>query len=308
VLLDTVVASGATIVATLQTNATPVDLTYVGFQQIDSNRHTVNTYKAVNPSTWTSLNGAGIYKPLSTNGNFTNASVLYTNVHYNQVVQFGAGALGSIGFSFDPGTATVNATYDQYPNSYLYLLLPNYQLCKLQAADAQKDTIDCTAMDTAYAVMFTKPSYYTLSSSSLYGWVDTTNANSSINLYFYFPTPLTPVIPDLVYPKKGIQAFMLFASWKGPGAKESTTAYSYGDSIPTSFNLPPPGSYNITGSQNTAFAMQIITTKPSYCYTNWGNGNVTTKNVIEECYFLESLRFAGLYQLQSVEHFDSAKK
>lgn len=26
--------------------------------------------------------------------------------------------------------------------------------------------------------------------------------------------------------------------------------------------------------------MQINTTKPSYCYTEWGNGNVTTKNVI----------------------------
>lgn len=280
VLLDTLAPSGATIVATLQTNATLVDLTYVGFQQIDSNRYSVSTYKAVNPSTWTSLTGSGIYKTLSTTGNYANASVLFTNVHYNQVVQFSAGALGSTGYAFDPGAATVSATYYQYPNSYVYLLLPNYQLYKLQAVDAQKDTIDCTTMDTANAVIFNKPSYYTLSTSSLYGWVDTTNVNSSIDLYFYYPSPQTPVIPDLVYPKKGIQAFMLFASWSGPGPEESMTAYSYGDSIPTSFNLPPPGSYNISSTKNTAFAMQINTTKPSYCYTYWGNGSVTTKNVI----------------------------
>src|SRR5580658_1826430 len=79
VLLDTVAAQGTTIIATLQTNATLVDLTYVAFQQIDSNRYTINSYKAVNPSIWTTLNGASLYKPVANTGNHSTANVLYTN-------------------------------------------------------------------------------------------------------------------------------------------------------------------------------------------------------------------------------------
>jgi hypothetical protein len=280
VLLDTVAAQGTTIVATLRTNAILVDLTYVAFQQIDSNRYSINTYKAVNPSSWTSLNGVSLTRPVTNTGNPAGASVLYTNVLYDPSSQFSAGVLGNLGFTFGGGTGTFSATYNQYPDSYIYLLLPDYRLYKLQAANAQKDTIDCTTMDTANAAMFSKPSYYSLSATSLYGWVDTTNVNSALDLYEYYVSPGSPVLPDVVYPRKNIQAFMLSASWNGPGANESMSVYSYGDSIPTSFNLPPPGSYNISSSQNTSFAMQFNTTKPSYCSISGASGSVFSKNVM----------------------------
>jgi hypothetical protein len=277
VLLDTVAAQGTTIVATLQTNATLVDLTYIAFQQIDSNRYSINSYKAVNPSSWTTLNGASIYKPVTNTGTSASAIALYTNVPHDASAQFSGSILGGINTTFSGSTFT--ASYQQYANSYTYLVLPDYGLYKLQAAKSLKDTIDCTTMDTANAVTFNEPSY-TLSGSQLFGWVDTTDINSSLSLFYYFPSPGSPVLPDVVYPRKNIQAFWLSVGWNGPGANESMSANSYGESIPASFNLPPPGSYNISSSQNTAFAIQFNTTKPSYCSINCASGSVFSKNVI----------------------------
>jgi hypothetical protein len=277
VLLDTVAAQGTTIVATLRTNATLVDLTYVAFQQIDSNRYSINTFKAVNPGSWTSLNGVSLTRPVTSTGSSASAIALYTNVPHDASAQFSGSVPGGINTSFSGSTFTAN--YQQYANSYTYLVLPDYGLYKLQAAKSLNDTIDCTTMDTANAVTFNEPSY-TFSGSQLIGWVDTTDVNSSISLYFYFPSPGSPVLPDVVYPRKNIQAFMLSAGWNGPGANESMSVYSYGDSIPTSFNLPPPGSYNISSSQNTSFAMQFNTTKPSYCSISGASGSVFSKNVM----------------------------
>jgi hypothetical protein len=44
--------------------------------------------------------------------------------------------------------------------------------------------------------------------------------------------------------------------------------------------LPPPGSYNISSSQNTALSTQFNTTKPSYCSISGASGSVFSKNVM----------------------------
>src|SRR5579872_3390358 len=63
VLLDTIALPNTSIVASLKTNASLVDITNV-YYDLFANTYYVVTYKAVNPSTWTSIYSGSYHAPV----------------------------------------------------------------------------------------------------------------------------------------------------------------------------------------------------------------------------------------------------
>jgi hypothetical protein len=160
----------------------------------------------------------------------------------------------------------------QIAGNYAYALWPTVGLYNFHIPKGIQDTVDCTILDTAVTLNFPASPNYTFAQSSLYGYLDTTNINSSMWLYSYFVNPLW-TLPDLEYPNKLIEKYALQTTWNSTN-KETVNTYDYSGSVPASFALPDPNSYSIGSSQNSNFVVNFMAAKPTYYYTLWQNAAI----------------------------------
>ncbi len=165
ILLDTMTAYPSPLVASLVTSQTLIDVTTIYYDTPES-QYEVSTYKAVNPSTWTSVD-LGLYWgqsfPILTS---TNATVVYNNV---------PGLVGSLYMVNDFVSAvnyvnggtlngSMTVTYPSYnAGNYVYLLSPQTGLYNFHIPPQGKaDTVDLSAMDTVQTLYYLDPPGYTL--------------------------------------------------------------------------------------------------------------------------------------------------
>jgi hypothetical protein len=168
---------------------------------------------------------------------------------------------------------TVAGSYIQIPGNYAYALVPIPGLYNFHIPKGVSDTIDCTRLDTAVTFNFPASPSYTFVQSQLYGYVDTTNINSSMWLYAYYVNPLW-TLPDLEYPPTLIQKYALQTTWTSTN-KETVNTYNYSGMVPSNLALPDPNAYNVGSNQVSNFSVSFTGTKPTYYYTQWQNTAVT---------------------------------
>jgi hypothetical protein len=270
VLLDTVMAPGTKLTTSLSTNATLVDLTNVYYDSSVS-QYTAVTYKGVNPSGWVNNFSRSYIAPLINNYDTVHAVMAYTNVPSIDNFLFSQNAVSQNNQSdtLDWLYKTISLTYLQIAGNYAYALWPTVSLYNFHIPKGILDTVDCTILDTAVTLNFPASPNYTFAQSTLYGYMDTTNINSSMWLYDYYVNPLW-TLPDLEYPNKLIEKYALETTWNSTN-KETVNTYDYSGSVPASFTLPDPGSYSIGSGQNSNFAVNFTAAKPTYYYTSWQN-------------------------------------
>jgi hypothetical protein len=131
-------------VTTLKTNETLLNVTLIGYDSVDA-AYVVNTYKRVDPTTWTSLLQGTNYRSPGPPLTSTNASVLYTNVphvNYNGLSLDNYSGGYNVSWTY-PTANTILANYYQYSQkNYLYLLMPDAGLCSFYLPKGIKDTVD----------------------------------------------------------------------------------------------------------------------------------------------------------------------
>jgi hypothetical protein len=274
VLLDTIMQPGMQLNTTLSTNATLIDLTNVYYDTV-ATKYTVVTYKGVNPSGWINNLNRSYIAPTINNYDTVQAYMYYSNVPNPNNFFFSQNWVSENGGSdtIDQLNHIVELSYIQIPGNYAYALFPIPGLYNFHLPKGLSDTVDCTRLDTAVTLNFPASPSYTFAQSQLYGYVDTTNINSSMWLYAYYVNSLW-TLPDLEYPTTLIQKYALQTTWTST-SKETVNTYNYSGTVPAGFALPDPNTYSIGSNQVGNFSVSFTGTKPTYYYTQWQSTAVT---------------------------------
>jgi len=272
VLLDTVVPSYTAINTSLRTNYTLVDVTNI-FYNSYLGKYNATTYKAVNPAGWANDYNLSYYSPLATLSSSTIANMVYINMPNLNNFMFDQSSIQGITDTIDVLNHVAIGVYYYVPGNYAYMMCAPLGLYSMHMPQTLRDTVDCTHLDTAVAVTFTPSSYYSFSSSNLYGYPDTTNISTALGLYTYWVNPLWS-LQELWYPPKYFQKYALETTYTSNN-KELVTAYSYTSSISSNIAYPDPGSYTIGASQNNNFTVSWNAGMPTYYYTTWQDSTLT---------------------------------
>jgi hypothetical protein len=269
VLLDTLSPFNGPLVATLKTNQSLVDFTYINYDS-GGNDYYVMTYKAVNPSLWSSLEPGQYWAPIGPMTPTTGA-VYYKNVPNVSLNYFWLNDyVGSSGGSItSQGPGYLGLTYTKYGDSnYVYLLFPESGLYNIHLPQSPTDTVDLSHMDTAVIMSFNVPAQYTVNSTTLVGIMDTTNYARSLILYENFPG-----LPEMEYPAKGVQKYESSVSAQY-GNNGYAGYFSYGDSVPSTIPFPAGPVYTITSPLYSEFTVQFNASTPTYYQSYWANSKV----------------------------------
>ena len=200
ILLDTIATNGSSpIVAALKTNDTLVDVTYIEPATTAAPLANAVTFKSINLSRLSSL-GINDYKDYFNYhlGNIPQSQIIYYNVpsqpnfyNYSGGIYFtnypnnepnGSGA--------DPTDHSIEVTYQNYNGNYAYMLFPQAGLYNLHLQQNTVDSVDCSHLDTAVQLTFSRPVPFTeiSISSTLWGILDTTDLSRAIGFTDYTQT------------------------------------------------------------------------------------------------------------------------
>jgi hypothetical protein len=286
VLLDTITPVNTHIIASLSTNATLVDLTSVFY--FDSQQsYFVTTYKGVNPSAWsTDCFTSYTYSYYYSDGPqpatpLTHDSIIFTNVPTANLPAYNYASFSQNAFSNvyldlrDPGYARIG--YSLLPGNYAYLLYSTAGKYKMFIPTQGTQTVDCSTMDNITSANFSQSSYYTYFFSSIYGYSDSTNLNSRIQLYYNIAledSDLHLIVPQLEYPTNNIQKYAVLGNFSSAN-QESAVLYSYGNTVNPNITYPDPGFYTINANQVNHFSVSWNAAKPTYYATEWVDSAVT---------------------------------
>lgn len=283
VLLDTTTSNLAHIMTSLSTNATLVDVTCVYYDG-SLQSYMATTYKGVNPSSWTTDSYYPYYYPIGPKPTtallpdsliFTNVTNTFPSPAYENVL-FSQSGFSSIYLDYrDPDTTRVG--YDMLPGNYAYLLYPQEGKYKMFIPTPGIQTVDCSSMDNVTSANYPSSSYYSYEFSYAFGYTDSTNLNSRIQLYindFYTDSFYSNKLPNLEYPAKNIQKYATLGAFYH-GSNEGGFVYSYGNTVNSNITYPDPNSYTITSNQLNHFSLNWNAAKPTYYYTEWVDSALT---------------------------------
>lgn len=288
-LLDTIVNFAANtttkFTAGAATIATRFDFTTVILVS-GTSTYNVVTYKGVNPATWNTIypDDYRIKYPENlgisvTNQFFTNlpagAIPAGSDAWYHFVLNsYYATANSGFGYDATHNTLDVNTYRFYYNPTYIYLLFPDLGLYRFYSPASAADTISLSRMDTATALTInrTPSNNLFITSSALYGIVDTTDLTKSIALN----APYVLAHADYYLPKTPMQKYEFILPASDANPLDLVTFYSYDSTIPTTPSYLDPNSFTILSEQPDSFAIRFNDTLPTYYYVDWlVNGKYT---------------------------------
>lgn len=297
VLLDTIAAANSTLSATIHTNDALVDLTAIVYYN-SFNDYNIVTYKAVNPSTWTSPYQL-IYPPYTIQfpRSYTQTNSVAFDLTPATTPVFNRSPLApnqdsTIFISYYADQPIGNGySFTTYYGGYPYYIITDYpaginQLYLLYTATGQYyfytpqstiDTVSNFIMDTARNVKVNIPSEYTQVTplqTIVNAFMDTTNLANSITLYPTSTNWNAIFTSDLQIPNIPIQKYEFGAMLTGTDSG-TATFYSYADTLTTTPSLPDQSYYVLNAKQPSNFSVSFSKVQPTYYVVTLTNSNIS---------------------------------
>jgi hypothetical protein len=281
ILLDSVFTAKGVLSITLHTNDALVDVTTITrLAGIDD--YLAFTYKAVNPSGWTTVEPGSYFVPVTALP-YTNDTITYTDAPNIAGSVAGEWVFSdfteesSYSFSYSPGginfPSTLVSNYQHHGSNPAYILFPASGQYNFHTQVNTHDTVDLLHTDTAIMAKFSRPAeYQIIQNCSLVGYKDTTDFSKSTLLYAQGPQ-LHFEVADVEYPRQAMQTYQLDVSMSNSN-NGVASYYSYGNSVPTDLPLQDESAYNLSSSQFGNFSVNFLSAKPSYYNSVWQAGKV----------------------------------
>lgn len=275
VLLDTVADPYTHITTTLSTRSSLVDITVINtMYQV----FYVTTFRAVNPTSWT---GAYLsnYEPvipaaLSANPPAGFDTTLYENLNFDKYnydydVYTQEYQSGGVNENKYPSPNTLRTIYQNLPKRYSYLCVPDQGLYKLHLGKTTNDTVDCSTMDTTVYGNYNTSSNLKFTNTLIYGYPDSTDPASGLQLYTSDPGVGLPPLPQYQYPPKGIQKFITISNFTGVTGGYMKYYNCSGSVSPTVVYPDEKAGPTLLGAGSNDLEINLDNTKPTYYSTMW---------------------------------------
>jgi predicted DNA-binding protein (MmcQ/YjbR family) len=270
-LLDILSPVNTNISATVYTDDTLIDVTSIQYDSVFK-RYDCRMYKAVNPSHWvTSINES---PPLSLPGSGGQAA----NIYYKNAPSasqsdwyFNSGGYSPPNSTLLNGN-TFSVAYNQFPNAYTYLYIPESYLYKFHRPATISDTVDLSQMDTAAGVTIPCPTGDQIILYYLVGVIDTTDISTAVLLHTF--QSLGSGSASFGYPPKYVQKYETEAFGQSNDNTEQYVYYNYSDSVPETLAFQDHPDYTLNASGINNFNVSFTGPKPSYYATVWSTGNL----------------------------------
>jgi hypothetical protein len=205
---------------------------------------------------------------------------------YENVPSF-SGFMFYSGSQFQPGSSVsvtpiaaqkkIEVSYKRLDNKYIaYLMIPSAGLYKIHQPSSVNENVDCTQMDALAKLNYQKPANLLYSYIDLYGFLNTTNYNNGIQL-FYTDPQIFGTQYDLIYPTKGISQFFLFGLF-GDDTGGQFLYSSLADAVPQNLQFIDRSFFNIAANQTNKFEVSFPKEKPSFFAV--ANNTATLSHII----------------------------
>lgn len=269
VLIDTITGRTNKIMAGLVSTSSFVDVTVIQPDTV-TGQYYVNSYMHVDPSHWEKiLNVYTYYSPVNMPGG-SQATLHYSNAPAAQPYFINTPAPAILSTTWANGS--IDVSYNRFPGNYTYLIIPSKALYHFYIPSSDQDTVDLAHMDTAGKVNFNLPPQVTDRLTFLNGFIDTTDFTKY--LWLYNGIAFSPAPYDLVYPKTIIQKFEFDGIFSNR-SYETSSYYSFCDTVPTQVPYIDASSYSLSSSNNDNFSVQFNNEQPTYYKTEWVSGKIT---------------------------------
>lgn len=197
----------------------------------------------------------------------SDAKLLYENVPPYTGFTFYSGS------QYQPGSTVsvtplssqkkIEVAYKRLDNKYIaYLMIPSLGLYKIHQTTSPNDVVDASQMDAVAKKTYSKPGGLVYSYIDLYGFLNTTNYNNGIQLYYTDPQ-IFGTQQDVIYPTKGISQFFFFGLF-GDNAGGQFFYSSLADAVPQDLQFIDNSFFEIVANQNTKFQVQFLKELPSF--------------------------------------------
>jgi len=272
ILLDTTLnKTGAPLIASLKTNDTLVDVTQVS-PVANLPTTDVYTFKSVNLARISTL-GVGDYgNRYKRQATSTQAQIFYYNIPSQIDLNFQDGIYwsnyvlsGKTGATADPTNRTLQVGFDNYQGDYSYLLFPNTGLYSLHKQKNAIDSIDCSHLDTAVQLTFSRPVPFTAPNYgiALYGLLDTTDLTKVISFADWEQISSKPGVDFEYAPTSLVQKYEMWYT-----ATESNNDqifyYSLSKILPQSLPLPQGNDFSTSSTKADNFSVTFPNKNFSY--------------------------------------------
>ena len=246
VLLDTVAPVNTPVRASFRSDKKLVDVTYIHYFPPYS-KFSIMTFKAVDPTGWDSLVVENQYRVPVNTDSFpagTGFLIYYGVPAYTGIPYFNNnGGQYLNGLSYLPSGFQVE--YSRITGNQNYLMLPDQGLYKFSTTDKDRDSVNISAMDQGVRATFARPAGFKPISISLYGVMDESNFNRTIQLF----TPLEPIQgAEIAFPVTQVRKYYLTAAFGNTTTSEFFERFSYGDSVTTVLDPPTSADYSLASN------------------------------------------------------------
>ena len=243
------------------------NLTTIEFDDAEK-KHKSKTYMKAQGTNW-------VIRPIDDKQNIgssnitggSDAKLVYENVPSFTGFMFYSGSQYQPGSTVSvtpiPAQKKIEVSYKRLDNKYIsYLMLPEAGLYKIHQPTSLNENVDCSQMDALAKLNYQKPSNLTYSYIDLYGFVNTTNYNNGIQL-FYTDPQIFGAQYDLIYPTKGISQYFLFGLF-GDDTGGQFLYSSLADAVPQTLQFVDKSFFNISANQTNNFKVDFPKEKPSF--------------------------------------------
>jgi hypothetical protein len=276
ILLDSMYPYNTPILATFHTAKSVVDVSTIYYWSVSATYY-AGVYRSVQPWKWSGFPGQSL--PASP-PNGVPSTLTYINAPSSDLTALQFASLPTAG-SPNPGitpdnpNSRININYSGIVHDVAYLALPALGRYSYHAVTGTADTVDLSHMDTTYKVRYSMPSQYSLASSAILGFVDSTDLSKFLWIYNYYQTlPLG----DAQYPPTGLTPIQKF--WLEAQASSATNEFvsyrTFNEGPPAMVTLPITSTpiYILNSTTSDSFSVSF-TQKPTICSSNWSAGNIS---------------------------------
>lgn len=171
-----------------------------------------------------------------------------------------------------PSQKKIEVAFKRLDQYISYLMIPSLGKYKIHPTTSANDVVDCSQMETAKNINYTKPGNIVNSYINLFGFLNATDYNNGVQLFHTDPVIFGDDY-DLVYPDKGIARYFFYGLFADSDGGQYTYN-SFNDAVPQTLDFVDASYFDVVANQPGDFEISFLKDAPSLYYLSYNSSKL----------------------------------